>query len=297
MADLKAGVRAFWERESCGTHVAASPKFTRAYYEEIEAHRYRAEPEIFAFAQFTRHHGQRVLEVGVGAGTDFVQWLRAGCQVSGVDLTEEAIGHVRRRLALEGLQAEDLRVGDAEALPYPADRFDVVYSWGVIHHSPDPARALAELVRVARPGGTIKLMVYHRRSLNAWFRWLRFGPLAGRLRSISWVLAHHLESPGTRAFIRREVAALASRLPVDVVAMRSPATRYDLQSDARAIVRGAARVLACLAGWERCGWFLMVEMKKRGGPGGGTSDDERGPRARGGAPGSPGPAPPGGERA
>jgi 2-polyprenyl-3-methyl-5-hydroxy-6-metoxy-1,4-benzoquinol methylase len=261
--DLKAAVRAYWERESCGTHVAASDKFTRAYFDEIERYRYAAEPEIFAFAQFTRHHGARLLEVGVGAGSDFVQWARAGCRVHGIDLTQEAIDHVRHRLAAYGLEVDDLRVADAERLPYDDGAFDVVYSWGVIHHSPDTEQALREIVRVTRPGGTIKLMVYHRRSLNAWFRWLRFAALRGRpFRSLAWVMHHHLESPGTKAYTRAEIAEMAARLPVRITAMRTPVTRYDLQSDSRPIVRAAAYALACLAGWERSGFFLMVEMEK-----------------------------------
>jgi len=69
-----------------------------------------------------------VLEVGVGAGTDFVNWVRADAQACGVDLTPAGVALTRERLALEGLQA-DVRVADAEALPFPDGMFDIVYSW------------------------------------------------------------------------------------------------------------------------------------------------------------------------
>src|SRR5205085_11332307 len=88
--ELKGQVREFWDRLSCDTQVAYSSKFSREYFEEIESFRYLDQPFIHGFAQFTRYHGKRVLEVGFGAGTDFIQWLRAGARVSGIDLTREA---------------------------------------------------------------------------------------------------------------------------------------------------------------------------------------------------------------
>lgn len=243
--------------------MAGSAKFTRASFDEIERYRYAVEPEIFSFAQFTRLHGERLLEVGVGTGSDSLQWARAGCRVHGIALTEEAIAHVRHRLAVYGLEADDLRVADGERLPYDDGTFDVLYSWGVIHHSPDTERALREIVRVTRPGGTIKVMVCHRPSLNTWFRWLRFAALPGQpFRSLTWVMHHHFESPGTKAYTRAEFEDMAARAGARIAAIRTPATRYDLQFESRAIVRAAAWALACLVGWERCGFFLMAETTR-----------------------------------
>jgi SAM-dependent methyltransferase len=160
MDDMRSGiqasketVRAWWGQQACGTQFAESDKFTPAYFAEIEEARYRLEPYIHSFAQFTRYRGKKVLEVGIGAGTDFVQWVRVGALAYGIDLTAEAVAHTRRRLELEGLQAMDLRQADAEHLDYPSDLFDLVYSWGVIHYTSDPFKALSEIVRVARPGG------------------------------------------------------------------------------------------------------------------------------------------------
>src|SRR6266487_5124036 len=88
---LKEQIRQFWDQQSCDTQVASAPKFSREYFEEIERFRYFDQPFIHSFAQFTRYHRKRVLEVGFGAGTDFVQWLRAGAIAPGVDLTQEAV--------------------------------------------------------------------------------------------------------------------------------------------------------------------------------------------------------------
>src|SRR5215510_8615687 len=100
---LKAEVKAFWNRRSCDVVFARSEKFSRAYFEEIENWRYSDQPFIHSFAQFTRYHGKQVLEVGFGAGTDFVQWLRAGAKVSGIDLTNEALENLTHRIKVYGL--------------------------------------------------------------------------------------------------------------------------------------------------------------------------------------------------
>src|SRR5687768_16934863 len=96
--ELKQEVRRFWDRQACDTQNATSQKFTRDYFEEIEHIRYFDQPFIHAFAQFTRYHGKKVLEVGFGAGTDFIQWLRAGAIASGIDLTPQALEHLQNRI-------------------------------------------------------------------------------------------------------------------------------------------------------------------------------------------------------
>src|SRR5262249_8168789 len=178
---LKAEVKAFWNRRSCDVVFARSEKFSRQYFEEIENWRYSDQPFIHSFAQFTRYHGKKVLEVGFGAGTDFVQWLRAGARATGVDLTEEGLANLTQRIELYGLPApEHIQVADAEHLPFPSNTFDLGYSWGVLHHTPNTEKAIAELVRVVRPGGEIKLMLYNRHALFAYKCWLKYALLKGK---------------------------------------------------------------------------------------------------------------------
>lgn len=211
MTTSNTDVRAFWEQEPCGTArdiVGDLPPQTREWYEQVEQYRYEVEPYIHSVAQFTRHRGKSILEVGVGAGTDHLQWARAGCQCHGVDLTDAAIATTRGRLALYGLES-DLRRIDAEALPFGDNQFDVVYSWGVIHHSAHPERIVAEIHRVLKPGGQFIGMMYGRHSLTALRFWVRFALLKGRpWRSIADVVAHHVESVGTKAYTVRELEGL-----------------------------------------------------------------------------------------
>lgn len=226
-ADTKEQVRGFWSRTPCGSWDATEPEGTAEYFAQIEARRYELEPFIHRFAQFQSARGEDVLEIGVGLGTDHVQFARAGAELHGVDLTERGIELVRTRLQLEGLSS-DLRQADAEQLPFPDASFDYVYSWGVLHHTPDTPRAVREAIRVLKPGGRICVMVYARHAWVSYGLWLRHGPLSRRpLRSISDVLHHHMESIGTKGYTKREAHRMfggIERLEIEKIT-----TPYDIE--------------------------------------------------------------------
>ena len=257
---LKESVRTYWNKQSCGTDIATSEKFSREYFEEIEEHRYASEPEIMPFAQFTRWRGAKMLEVGVGAGSDFLQWVRAGTRAHGIDLTQEGIDHVRERLGIYGLECEELRVGDAENIPFEDDSFDLVYSWGVIHHSPDTEKALHEIARVVRPPGRGKLMVYNPKSAYVVYKYLRWGLLKGKpFMSIERIMAEHQESPGTKAYSIEEFTGMMKSAGFEIIMADAPVTIYDRLPDQPAPVRWVAYILCFLAGLRTGGWFLRAE--------------------------------------
>ena len=210
---LNEQVRGFWEQEPCGTsqHIVGElePR-SLAWFEQVEEFRYSVEPFIHSVAQFTRHHGKKILEVGVGAGTGHLQWARAGAQCNGVDLTDAAIETTTARLALYGFKS-NLRRIDAELLPFPDNSFDVVYSWGVIHHSENPGQIIEEIRRVLKPGGVFIGMMYGRRSPTVFKVWVKHGLLKGKpWRSFKDVLWNHVESLGTKAYTVSELQALFS---------------------------------------------------------------------------------------
>jgi ubiquinone/menaquinone biosynthesis C-methylase UbiE len=263
-ANLKNDVKNYWNTAACGTEFINQQKYSLAYFQAIEQFRYTVEPEIFGFAQFTRFHGKKILEVGVGAGTDFLQWVRAGTQAHGIDLTEEAVAHVTNRLAMYGLEAAEIRVGDAEKLPYADNNFDLVYSWGVIHHSPDTLTCLKEIIRVTKPGGTVKVMIYNRHSLFALYRYVLGALLKGKpFQSLKQVLYHQQESPGTKAYTFGEVKKMLAPLPVTCKQLKAPVTQHDLLYYKAKPFRWMAYLLACIFGWNRVGWFMMIELEKK----------------------------------
>lgn len=163
--NLKERVRDFWQANPCGTKFADAPPGTRAFFERVEAHRYEKEWHIPAAAGFDAARGLRVLEIGCGLGTDGARFARAGALYTGVDLTDAAVSLARRNFELQGLPGE-FRTADAENLDFADASFDLVYSHGVLHHTPDTARAVREVHRVLKPSGRAVVMLYHRDSYN-----------------------------------------------------------------------------------------------------------------------------------
>jgi SAM-dependent methyltransferase len=164
-ADLKERVRAFWQAHPCGTRFSEAETGTPEFFDRVEAHRYAKEWHIPDAADFSGTRGLSVLEIGCGLGTDAAQFAKAGAHYTGVDLTEAAIELARRRFEISGLPG-NFRVADAENLDFADASFDRVYSHGVLHHTPDTARAISEIHRVLKPGGQAIVMLYHRGSYN-----------------------------------------------------------------------------------------------------------------------------------
>jgi SAM-dependent methyltransferase len=164
-AQLKERVRAFWQEHPCGTKFADANPGSRRFYELVEEHRYQKEWHIPAAADFSNTRGKKVLEIGCGLGTDGAQFALAGADYTGIDLTDAAVDLARRRFDLFNLPGA-FRTADAENLDFPNESFDVVYSHGVLHHTPDTVRAVREVHRVLRPGGRAVVMLYHRDSYN-----------------------------------------------------------------------------------------------------------------------------------
>jgi SAM-dependent methyltransferase len=162
---LKERVRAFWQAHPCGTKFSDAEIGTREFFERLEAHRYEKEWHIAEAAQFANARGFKVLEIGCGLGTDGAQFAKAGADYTGVDLTDAAVELARKRFELFGLKGE-FQVADAENLEFPDESFDVVYSHGVLHHTPDIKAAVREIHRVLKPGGRVIVMLYHRGSYN-----------------------------------------------------------------------------------------------------------------------------------
>jgi len=117
---------------------------------------------------YDRCKGSQVLEVGCGMGCMAMNWALHGARVTAVDLNPVAVQQTRRRFESYGYEG-DIREADGEALPFDEATFDYVYSWGVLHHSPNTKSAIDDLHRVLRPGGSAGVMLYHRHSLLYWY--------------------------------------------------------------------------------------------------------------------------------
>jgi SAM-dependent methyltransferase len=169
MMDEKQRAREQWSKDPAGAvYGEAYEVGTREFFDEVERHRYQDYapwmPEVMGFNDCA---GKRLLEVGCGMGTDLLQFARGGAKVTGVDLTPRSIELSRRHLSLYD-QTGEFAIADCESLPFADESFDVAYSNGVLHHTPDTVGAVRELHRVLRPGGHARVMLYHRDSLYYW---------------------------------------------------------------------------------------------------------------------------------
>jgi ubiquinone/menaquinone biosynthesis C-methylase UbiE len=212
----KEQVREFWEDASCGEELLLKSR-DREGFEQQAHERYRLEPFICEFARFEEWRDKKVLEIGVGLGADHQQFVEAGADTTGIDLTERAIELTSLRLSEFNL-ASNLRVADAESLDFDDGTFDLVYSWGVIHHSPETEQVVSEIYRVLRPGGSARVMIYHKHSVIGFMLWLRYGLFRLRpFRSLDSLYAEFLESPGTKAYTSEEARELFSQFEVQCI--------------------------------------------------------------------------------
>jgi len=224
MYDLQS-VHDFWNTASCGERLYLDNE-TMASYEAQADMRYSLEPYILSFANFNAYTNKKVLEIGVGLGADHQKFAEAGAQLTGIDLTERAVKHVQKRLALFKLKSNVIQ-GNAESLDFQDNTFDLVYSWGVLHHSPNTPRTITELYRVLKPGGVAKVMIYNKYSLVGFMLWLYYALF--RLKpftSLNTIYANHLESPGTKAYTPKEARRLFSQF--NSVQIKTVLTHGDL---------------------------------------------------------------------
>lgn len=249
----RSAARRQWNTNPCGA--VPTEKHDADFFRRVEAERYR---QHYWQRDFFDYSGSgRVLEVGVGLGTDLKQFARNGAECHGVDIAQTHLELARRNLAAEGLDAE-LTQADAAALPYPDEHFDCVHSFGVLHHIPDVDRALAEIHRVLKPGGMLQTAVYHRDSLAAFTMFLRslldlslfrIGP-AGVLARIETGADGRALKPYVKLYSRGGWRRLVERAGFRTEKVAARQVNYE-----GARILNVFRPLEGLLGWFVCGRF------------------------------------------
>jgi 2-polyprenyl-3-methyl-5-hydroxy-6-metoxy-1,4-benzoquinol methylase len=209
-------VRDYWNRRPCNIRHSTKPPGSREYFDEVEQRKYFVEPHIPQFAEFARWRDKRVLEIGCGIGTDTMNFARSAASVSAVDLSENSLEMARKRAEVYGLTGRiHFFHGSAEQLDQimPAETFDLIYSFGVIHHTPHPDRVLEQVRKYVRPGSTVKIMVYHRHSWKVFWILMTYGK--GRFWRLPEIVARHSEAetgcPVTYTYTKREFRELLER--------------------------------------------------------------------------------------
>jgi ubiquinone/menaquinone biosynthesis C-methylase UbiE len=267
LVEEKLRAREQWGQDPCGAETAREHELgTREFFDAVERTRYEEyAPWMARVMGFNEFAGASLLEIGCGMGSDLLQFARGGALCTGIDLTPRSVEITRHRFALYGNRGSFM-LADGERLPFKSDSFDVVYSNGVLHHTPDTEGAIREIQRVLRPGGVAKVMLYHRNSLNYWFEIvLRRGLLGGdylRGRSSEEIMSRvvefseHEARPLVKAYSRNQARALFSQFK-------------DIKVDVEQLTRNELRFLSpviseSLFNWlgRRIGWNVIITARK-----------------------------------
>ena len=267
LAKEKLHAREQWGQDPCGSnHGREHEAGSREFFDAIERHRYSEyAPWMPRLMEFQNFRDARLLEVGCGMGTDLLQFSRGGAHCVGVDLTPRSIEITQHRFKLYGADGTFM-ISDGEHLPFRDESFDVVYSNGVLHHTPDTEGAIREVHRVLLPGGIAKVMLYHRNSLNYWVDIvLRHGVLRGeflRGRSVEEIMSRVVEfsdhdaRPLVKVYSRREARKLF-RLFKDVRVDVEQLTRPELRFLSPVVSESMFDRLR-----QRIGWNVIVTATK-----------------------------------
>jgi len=250
-------VAEYWNRRPCNIRHSRAPIGTRAYFDEVEQRKYFVEPHIPSFADFARWNDRRVLEIGCGIGTDAVNFARAGAEYTGVELSEVSLDLAKRRFDLFGLNGNFVHA-NAEHLSEHVRRasFDLIYSFGVIHHTPSPEAVIRQARRAIRPDGEFRLMVYAR---DSWKDTMIEAGFDQPEAQSGCPIAHTYTQAEMRALLRAN-DFLATEISQDhifpYVVEKYVEHEYELQSWFAAMPQAMFRALE-----SRFGWHMLVVAK------------------------------------
>jgi len=208
-------VKDYWNQRPCNIRHSPSPFGSRQYFDEVEKRKYFVEPHIPGFAEFGRWRGKKVLEIGCGIGTDTINFARAGARVSATELSEKSLEITKKRAEIFGL-ADKIKFycADAEELSkvVPPEPYDLIYSFGVIHHTPHPEKVIEEIKKYTKPGTIVKIMVYYKFSWKVFWILFRYGK--GAFWKLSELVAKNSEAqtgcPITYTYSKKDAKKLLS---------------------------------------------------------------------------------------
>ncbi len=262
-------VKDFWNQYSCGEQLYMVGEDLKARFKNQLQERLRLEPFIPDFAEFSNWKGKDVLEIGVGLGADHQLFAEHGAKLKGCDLTERAVEYTKQRLNLFNLHS-DLTVADAENLPYSNEEFDLVYSYGVIHVSPNTPQVVSEIHRVLKKNGTGKIMIYYKYSIVGFMLWIRYALFKGRpWLSLDEIYSKYLESPGTKAYSinqARELFKNFSSVEIHTVLSHGDLLSSQAGQRHKGFLLDLARIIhprwIIKTFFNRNGLFMFVDLKK-----------------------------------
>ena len=206
----------FWNESPSQLVRSKKPIGTQEFFDEIEWRRYFLETHIKPFAKFESYKGKKVLEIGCGMGTDTMQFARAGAIITAVDYSRTSIDLAKIRTEREGHTIRFVHANAEHLSDYlPVEKFDLIWSFGVLHHTPNPELAYKQLTKYMDANTVLKLMVYHSMSLKTLGVMLMHGPRNWR-EKVRYYSEHKDGSPVTYLYTKKEITDLLDRCGIEV---------------------------------------------------------------------------------
>lgn len=252
-------IRSYWEDHQPGAWWCDEPEGTREFFEKIEKNRYRDNFFLKDFAEFDGHSNEKVLEIGCGICTDLIQFAKGGSITIGVDLTKKAVNLGKKRFKLYGYESNFINAS-AEKLPFKDNSFDYIYSYGVLHHTPDTQKAIDEIFRILKYGKKTTVMLYSKGYFYYIYLLLYKGILKGELFSTSKqeLINKYTEtgnSPLTKVYSKKEAKALFTKFDDVKIFRRYFYSRINVLLPMWLILQ-LSRIL---------GWHLIIKATKNHG--------------------------------
>ena len=160
-------VKEFWDKRPCNINHSKKKFCTKEYFDEIEKKKYFVEHHIPDFAEFKKWHNKKVLEIGCGIGTDAINFARSGADYTGVELSKKSLKITKRRFQIFKLKGNFFSLNAENISKYIHSKYDLIYSFGVIHHTPNPRQVIKNLRNLIKKNGTLKIMLYAKNSYKA----------------------------------------------------------------------------------------------------------------------------------
>jgi len=206
-------VRAFWDKQPCNIRHSSFEIGTKEYFDEVEKRKYFVESHIPKFAQFDIWRDKDILEIGCGIGTDTINFIRAGARITAVDISSKSISIAKRRVKVFKLKNNiKFFVHDAEKLSkfLSPETYDLIYSFGVIHHTPSPEQLIQQFACLSHEGTILKIMIYNHYSWRVIQIILSSGLKI--FRGLKYLIAEHSEAqtgcPVSYTFSKRKIRKL-----------------------------------------------------------------------------------------
>jgi len=263
-------IKKFWNNRPCNIRHSKKEIGTLEYFEEVTKRRYFVEPHIIQFADFDSWKGKKVLEIGCGIGTDSIMFAKAGADLTCVELSDKSIEICKKRFDAYGQKAK-FYIGNAEELSsfVPVEEYDLIYSFGVIHHANNPEKIISEIGKYMSKDSLCRIMLYSKNSWKSWEFFIRYGWKFGFsfIKTIEYFAEAQLNCPVANVYTKKSLNVFLSEYDIkkiEKIHIFKYSIKYYIEHvyKTRFIFRMfPERIMGWLS--RKLGWHYLIEFRTK----------------------------------